>query len=49
MAKEDSVNWPDLKKILEGTDKKELIDLIRDLYKRSADDRSSSLPGIWMR
>ena len=39
MAKEDSVNWPDLKKILEGIDKKELIDLIRDLYKRSADDR----------
>ena len=39
MAKEDSVNWSDLKKILQDTDKKELIDLIRDLYKRSADDR----------
>jgi hypothetical protein len=39
MAKEDSANWPDLKKILEETDKKELITLIRDLYKRSADDR----------
>jgi len=40
MAKEDSVNWSDLKKILQDTDKKELIDLVRDLYKRSADDRS---------
>ena len=39
MAKEDSVNWSDLKKILQDTDKKELVDLIRDLYKRSADDR----------
>jgi len=28
-----------MKKILQDTDKKELIDLIRDLYKRSADDR----------
>lgn len=39
MAKEDSANWPDLKKILDETDKRELITLIRDLYKRSADDR----------
>jgi hypothetical protein len=39
MAKENSVNWSDLKKILQDIDKKELIDLIRDLYKRSADDR----------
>ncbi len=31
--------WTDLKKILQDTDKKELVDLIRDLYKRSADDR----------
>jgi hypothetical protein len=39
MAKEGSVNWSDLKKILQDIDKKELLDLIRDLYKRSADDR----------
>jgi hypothetical protein len=48
MVKEDSVNWPDLKKILEKTDKKELITLIRDLYKRSAMTAGSLLPGIWM-
>ena len=39
MAKEDSVKWSEMKKVLQDTDKKELIDLIRDLYKRSADDR----------
>lgn len=39
MAKEDSVNWSDLKKVLQDAEKNELIDLIRDLYKRSADDR----------
>ena len=39
MAKEDSVKWSDLKKIIQDTDKNELVDLIRDLYKRSADDR----------
>lgn len=39
MAKKDSVKWSDLKKILQDTDKNELVDLIRDLYKRSTDDR----------
>ncbi len=34
MAKEDSVNWSDLKKVLQDAEKNELIDLIRDLYKR---------------
>lgn len=39
MEKEDSVKWSDLKKILQDTEKNELVDLIRDLYKRSTDDR----------
>ena len=39
MAKEDSVKWSEVEKILQKAEKKELIDLIRDLYKRSADDR----------
>jgi hypothetical protein len=39
MAKEDSVKWSDLKKVLQDTDKKELIDLIRDLYRHSAENR----------
>jgi hypothetical protein len=39
MAKEDSVNWSDLKKLLKGADQEELINLLHDLYKHSVDNR----------
>jgi hypothetical protein len=41
MAKEDSVNWSDLKKILRDADKNELIDLIQDLYEQSTENREA--------
>jgi len=43
MVKEDSVNWHDLKKILQDTDKNELIDLIRDFYEQPAENRNAIL------
>jgi hypothetical protein len=41
MAKEGFVNWSDLKKILQDTDKNELIDLIRDFYEHPAENRQT--------
>jgi hypothetical protein len=38
MAREDSVNWSDLKKILMDADKNELIDLIRNFYEHPAEN-----------
>ncbi|HII02602.1 TPA: hypothetical protein HA351_13475 [Methanosarcinaceae archaeon] len=39
MAKEDSVKWSEVKNSLKTLDKNELIDLIRDLYRYSAENR----------
>jgi len=39
MANEDSVKWTEVEKILQKAEKKELIDLIRELYKHSVGDR----------
>ena len=39
MAKEDSVKWTEVEEILQKAEKKELIDLIRELYKHSVGDR----------
>ncbi len=39
MAKEDSVKWAEVEEILHKAGKKELIDLIRDLYDHSVGDR----------
>jgi len=39
MAKEDSVKWMKVEEILQKVEKKELIDLIRELYGRSVGDR----------
>jgi hypothetical protein len=39
MAKADSVKWAEVEKTLQDTDKKDLIDLIRDLYRHSAENR----------
>ncbi|WP_440955251.1 hypothetical protein ACSAZK_17255 [Methanosarcina sp. Mfa9] len=39
MAKEDSVKWSEVKNSLKTLDKKELIDLIRDLYRHSTENR----------
>lgn len=39
MAKEDSVKWTEVQEILQKAEKKELIDLIRDLYEHPAEDR----------
>ena len=39
MAKAGSVKWAEIEKNLQDTDKKELIDIIRDLYRHSAENR----------
>lgn len=39
MAKEDSVKWAEVEKTLQDTDKKDLIVLIRELYRHSAENR----------
>ena len=39
MAKEDSVKWAEVEEILQKAGKKELIDLIRELYDHSVGDR----------
>lgn len=39
MAEEATLKWSELKKTFQETDKKELIDLIRELYKYSVDNR----------
>ena len=39
MEKEDSVKWTEVEEILQKAEKKELIDLIRELYKHSVGDR----------
>jgi hypothetical protein len=39
MSKEGFANWSDLKRILQDTDKKELIDLIQDFYEHPAENR----------
>jgi hypothetical protein len=39
MEKEDSVKWSELKKLMQESDPKELINLLHDLYKNSVDNR----------
>lgn len=39
MAKEDSVKWAEVEKTLQDTDKRDLIVLIRELYRHSAENR----------
>lgn len=39
MAKEDSINWSDLKKVLQDADKNELIDIVMDFYEHPAENR----------
>ena len=39
MAKEDSVKWTEVQELLQKAEKKELIDLIRELYGHSVGDR----------
>jgi len=39
MAKEDSVKWAEVEEILQKAGKKELIDIIRELYDHSVGDR----------
>jgi hypothetical protein len=41
MAKEGFANWSDLKRILQSTDKNELIDIIRDFYEHPAENRQT--------
>ena len=41
MAKEGFANWSDLKKILQSTDKNELIDIIHDFYEHPAENRQT--------
>jgi hypothetical protein len=43
MAKEDSVNWAELKKILQDVDKNELIDIIMDFYEHPDEKRQAIL------
>jgi len=39
MAKESSVKWTEVEEILQKAEKRELIDLIRELYDHSVGDR----------
>jgi hypothetical protein len=39
MSKESSVKWTEVEEILQKTEKRELIDLIRELYEHSVGDR----------
>ncbi len=41
MTKEGFANWSDWKKILQNTDKNELIDIIRDFYEHPAENRQT--------
>ena len=39
MKKDSDLKWSDLKKTLQKADEKELINIIRDLYRYSEDNR----------
>lgn len=39
MAEEATLKWSELKKLLQDADRKEIIDLVHDLYKQSVDNR----------
>ena len=45
MKHDSDLRWSDLKKSLQETDKKELINLIRDLYRLSEENRRYLLAG----